>query len=189
MNTDPLTGLYLDVPRRLQEWIEEWAGYKYRAQCLSTIKKKMGREEDEGVKVRDITDFLDANPDTIITVKSKFSPQFYIPQTEERRMTNLQPTLDRILVMPDPDDAITEGGIHIPESARKDSQYGTVLAVGPGRTLMDGTVVKVALPLGSRVMFQKMNAGIEVVLNGQTRRLMSEKDVLGVIVPDQPAEA
>jgi chaperonin GroES len=53
----------------------------------------------------------------------------------------LRPLMNRVLVQKPEPLTKTKGGILIPENARQDAlNVGTVIAVGPGRTLDNGTV-------------------------------------------------
>ena len=58
----------------------------------------------------------------------------------------LKPLADRVLVKVDEEETKTKGGILIPDTAQKKSQKGTVMAIGSGKVLDNGT----RLPLKSR---------------------------------------
>jgi len=49
----------------------------------------------------------------------------------------------------------TEGGIHLPESAQEKPQQGTVMEVGEGKRLDDGTLVCPDVEKGDKVIFAK----------------------------------
>ena len=69
----------------------------------------------------------------------------------------------------------------LPESAQEKRQEGTVISVGAGRLLEDGSgVTPLELKGGERVLFGKY-AGNEVKLNGETYLVMREDEVLAVL--------
>ena len=74
----------------------------------------------------------------------------------------------------------TASGIYLPDSAQKKPQEGTVIAVGPGKTLENGTVQPMTLKVGDQVLYGKWS-GTEVQFDGKDFVLMTEDDVLGVI--------
>jgi len=61
---------------------------------------------------------------------------------------------DRVMIQVDEPET-TEGGIHLPESAQEKPQRGTVVAVGEGRRLEDGTLVPPDVEEGDQVIFAK----------------------------------
>jgi len=74
----------------------------------------------------------------------------------------------------------TKGGIIIPDSAKEKPVEGKVLAVGSGRVLEDGTVRKLDINVGDRVLFGKYS-GTEVQINGEEHLILREDDILGVV--------
>lgn len=56
----------------------------------------------------------------------------------------------------------------------------TVLAVGPGRILQDGSVVPPGISAGDRVLFSKYSP-VEVLLNGEALAIISSRDVYGIV--------
>ena len=53
-------------------------------------------------------------------------------------MATIKPLADKVLVKPSQSGEMTKGGIALPESAKERPQEGTVVSVGPGRTLDSG---------------------------------------------------
>jgi len=72
---------------------------------------------------------------------------------------------DRVLVKVD-EAQTTEGGIHLPESAQEKPQRGTVIAVGEGRRLEDGTVQAPDVKKGDKIIFAKYG-GTEIEDSGE----------------------
>ena len=92
----------------------------------------------------------------------------------------IRPLFDRVVVTRVAEEEKTKGGIIIPDSAKEKPVEGKVLAIGSGRLLEDGTVRKLDIKVGDRVMFGKY-AGTEVIINGEEHLILKEDDLLGVI--------
>ena len=72
------------------------------------------------------------------------------------------------------------GTTHALRGLDVDVQEGTILAVGPGRTLDDGTREPIEVAVGQKILFQKY-AGTEFKLDEDELLILSQKDVLAVI--------
>jgi len=94
--------------------------------------------------------------------------------------TQLKPLGDRLVVRPAQREEMTKSGIVLPDTAKERPQEGTVLSVGPGRTLDDGKLEKMEVREGQKVLFQKY-AGTEFTLDEEDLLILSQKDVLAVI--------
>ena len=94
--------------------------------------------------------------------------------------TRLKPLGDRLVVKPTPREEMTKSGIVLPDTAKERPQEGTVLAVGPGRTLDDGSREPMEVSEGQKVLFQKY-AGTEFKLDDEELLILSQKDILAVI--------
>jgi chaperonin GroES len=92
----------------------------------------------------------------------------------------LKPLGDRLVVKPTPREETTKSGIVLPDTAKERPQEGTILAVGPGRTLDDGSREAMDVTVGQKVLFQKY-AGTEFKLDDEELLILSQKDVLAVI--------
>ena len=94
--------------------------------------------------------------------------------------TSLKPLGDRIVVQPTPREEMTKSGIVLPDTAKERPQEGTILSVGPGRTLDDGSREAMEVQAGQKILFQKY-AGTEFKLDDEELLILSQKDVLAVI--------
>ena len=92
----------------------------------------------------------------------------------------IRPLHDRIIIKRVAEEEKTKGGIIIPDTAKEKPQEGKVIAVGKGKILEDGTVQKLDVKAGDRVLFGKYS-GSEVQLDGEEHLIIREEDVLGVI--------
>ena len=92
----------------------------------------------------------------------------------------IRPLSDKIVVKVLEDADQTSGGIFIPDSAKEKSQKGEVIAVGPGKVLDSGEREAMEVKVGNKVLFAKY-AGTDVKFNDEVLKVLSEKDVLGII--------
>jgi chaperonin GroES len=97
-----------------------------------------------------------------------------------RVFMRIRPLQDRIVVSRIADQEKTKGGIIIPDTAKEKPMEAKVLAVGNGRILEDGSVRKLDIKVGDRVLFTKYG-GSEVTINGEQLLILREDDVLGVV--------
>lgn len=89
--------------------------------------------------------------------------------------TIITPVADRVLVLPDPAESITKGGIIIPDSAKEKSMRGTIVAVGPGKNDEPMTV-----KVGDSVLYGK-HAGTEINIDGVSYLIMREADIFAIL--------
>jgi chaperonin GroES len=94
--------------------------------------------------------------------------------------TSLKPLGDRLVVRPTPREEMTKSGIVLPDTAKERPQEGTILSIGPGRTLDDGSREAMDVEVGQKILFQKY-AGTEFKLDDEELLILSQKDVLAVI--------
>ncbi len=93
---------------------------------------------------------------------------------------SIRPLGDKIVIKVIEDTEQTSGGIFIPDSAKEKPQKGEVVAVGPGKTLDDGKREEMEVKTGDKVLFAKY-AGTDVKIGEDIFKIMSVKDVLGVL--------
>jgi len=98
----------------------------------------------------------------------------------EEESMKIRPLHDRVIVKRNEGDQKTKGGLYIPDTAKEKPIEGTVLAVGNGKILEDGSVRKLEVKEGDRVLFGKYS-GTEVKIEGEEHLIMREDDILGVI--------
>ena len=92
----------------------------------------------------------------------------------------LQPLGDRVVVQRDESEAVTAGGIVLPDSAKDAPARGTVISVGDGIILPDGSRAPLQLTVGARIIFSSYG-GEAINIDDQEFLLMRESDVLAVI--------
>jgi chaperonin GroES len=92
----------------------------------------------------------------------------------------IRPLQDRVIVKRVQEEEKTKGGIIIPDTAKEKPIEGEILAVGNGKVQDDGTVRKLDVKTGDRILFGKY-AGTEVKIDGIEHLILREDDILGVI--------
>jgi len=92
----------------------------------------------------------------------------------------IRPLYDRIVVSRIAEEEKTKGGIIIPDTAKEKPVEGKVLAVGTGKVLEDGSVRKLDISVGDRVLFGKYS-GNDVHINGEEHLILREDDILGIV--------
>ncbi|MBO6690019.1 MAG: co-chaperone GroES [Henriciella sp.] len=91
-----------------------------------------------------------------------------------------RPLHDRVLVRRVEEATKTAGGIIIPDTAAEKPQEGKIVAVGSGAIKDDGSVRKLDVKKGDKVLFGKWG-GTEVKVDGEDLLIMKESDIMGVI--------
>ena len=100
--------------------------------------------------------------------------------TKKKSKVTLQPLGDKVVVERDSTEEKTAGGIYIPDAAQDKPSRGTIIAVGTGKLLDDGTRGKMQVKKGDRVLFTSY-APETIKLDDDELLLMSETDILAVI--------
>ena len=96
------------------------------------------------------------------------------------RRIKLQPLGDRVVVEREASEEVTAGGIVLPDSAKDKPARGTIVSVGDGRLLEDGTRGQMQVAVGDRVIFNSY-AGESFEVEDDEFLLMREDDILAVI--------
>ena len=94
--------------------------------------------------------------------------------------TKLRPLGDRVVIEPTAREEMTKSGIVLPDTAKEKPQKGTVVAVGPGRTLDDGTRESIDVKAGDTVLYAKY-AGTEFKIDDEELLIVSQKDILAIV--------
>jgi chaperonin GroES len=92
----------------------------------------------------------------------------------------LRPLDDRIVIKQSEAEEKTSGGIILPDAAREKPQIGTVVAVGPGKILDDGTRGTMSVKKKDKVIYAKY-IGSDVEIDGEKYVILRESDVLGIV--------
>ncbi len=90
----------------------------------------------------------------------------------------IKPLSDRVVIKRLEAQSVTAGGIIIPDASKEAPKEGKVVAVGDGKRIDDGTLLKMSLKVGDHVLFTSY-AGTEIEVSGDKLVIMSEEDVIG----------
>jgi chaperonin GroES len=93
-----------------------------------------------------------------------------------------EPIEDYVLIQPQLARTLTQGGIIVPDSSKKNPPYGQVIALGAGRPDVDHPMIIAPMPVekGQTVMYGE-HAGDTVELNGNTYLLMRASMIYGIL--------
>jgi len=93
----------------------------------------------------------------------------------------LRPLADRVVVKPKAREEMTRSGIVLPDTAKEKPQEGTVIAVGTGKVLEDGSKVTMEVKVGDTVLYAKY-AGTEYKIDGEEHLILRESDILAIVL-------
>src|ERR1700737_3152658 len=94
----------------------------------------------------------------------------------------LRPLGDRVVIKPLEREEMTKSGIVLPDTAKEKPQEGLIEAVGNGRyNEQSGQRVALDVKVGDRVIYAKY-AGSEVKIDEEEYLILSEKDILAIVV-------
>lgn len=93
---------------------------------------------------------------------------------------NLRPLNDRVIIKRVEEEAVSAGGIVLPDSAKEKPSRGEVLAAGNGVTNSKGELQPMSVKVGDNVLFGKYS-GTEVEVDGDELLVMREDDIIAVV--------
>jgi chaperonin GroES len=93
-------------------------------------------------------------------------------------MLKLKPLGDKIIVKPAAAEEKTAGGIYVPDTAKKKSTEGEVMAVGRGK-FADGKFVEPEVKVGDTVIYSKYG-GTEVTIKDVDYVILDEDSILAI---------
>jgi chaperonin GroES len=102
------------------------------------------------------------------------------PKKKLSQATKIQPLGDRVVVEREEAEEKTAGGILLPDSAKDKPSRGTVVSVGDGRVLDDGSRAKLQVKVGDKVLFTSY-APETIKIGDDEVLLMREEDILAII--------
>jgi chaperonin GroES len=100
--------------------------------------------------------------------------------TKAKPKIKLQPLGDRVVVQREESEEKTAGGILLPDTAKDKPARGSVVSVGNGKLLENGSRGQLQVKVGDRVIFSSY-AGETFKVDDQELLLMREEDILAVI--------
>ncbi len=95
-------------------------------------------------------------------------------------MANIKPLGSRVLVKRLDAEAVSAGGIVLPDTAKEKPQEAEVISLGTGGKDEDGKAIEFTVKAGDKVLISKYG-GTEVKIDGQEMLIVSESDILGIV--------
>lgn len=92
----------------------------------------------------------------------------------------VRPLYDRILIKRVDEEEKTAGGLYIPDTAKEKPQQGLVVAVGNGKIQDDGSLRKLEVKAGDKILFSKYS-GNDIKIDGTEHLILREDDILAVL--------
>tara|TARA_Y100000996_G_scaffold398244_1_gene366105 strand:+ start:287 stop:571 length:285 start_codon:yes stop_codon:yes gene_type:complete len=92
----------------------------------------------------------------------------------------IKPLSDRVVIKAHDAEEKTASGIILPDTAQEKPQIGEVVAIGPGKVNDAGSLVKMTVKKGDKVLYGKYS-GTEVSHDGDDLLIMRESDILAIL--------
>ncbi len=99
--------------------------------------------------------------------------------TATAKKLKIRPLDDRLVVEQCSAEAVTSGGIVLPDSVQEKPQRGKVVSVGPGKLLENGDRGAMDVSVGDEVYYGKYS-GTTIEVNGDELVILRESDVLAI---------
>jgi chaperonin GroES len=97
-----------------------------------------------------------------------------------KNQNTIKPLFGNVLIKPLESEAKTASGIILPETVQKESQVGTVMAIGKGWHNNDGKTFPLEVKVGQKVMYKKWGNN-EVKVENEEWTIVDEKDILAIV--------
>ena len=95
-------------------------------------------------------------------------------------MTEINALDDKVILKVAESAETTIGGLIIPDGASEAPDQGTVVAVGPGRTSFNGTLIPTGISVGDKVLFNK-RAAQKIELEGEDYLVFLAEHILAIV--------
>lgn len=96
------------------------------------------------------------------------------------KKVTLKPLGNRVLVQRLEQEEKMKGGIILPDTAKKKQESATVVAVGPGKRLDDGSIVPVSVKVNDVILMDKYS-GQDVTIDDVEYVILKADDILAII--------
>lgn len=106
---------------------------------------------------------------------------FYLHLVNNLLYMNIKPLGGRVVISIRKKEDITKSGIVLPDTIDKDKKAeGTVMHVGPGKLLENGTLAPMPVKVGDHVIVKSWG-GDEVKIDAQEYKIFDADDILAII--------
>ncbi|GAB4190157.1 MAG: co-chaperone GroES [Simkaniaceae bacterium] len=99
---------------------------------------------------------------------------------QTKKKSTLKPLGNRVIVQRLEEEENLKGGIILPDTAKKKQETATVIAVGKGKTLKDGSNAPIPVKVGDKVLIDKYS-GQEVSLDDEEFVIVRADDIIAII--------
>jgi chaperonin GroES len=96
-------------------------------------------------------------------------------------VVRIKPIHDRIVLKREAEVMQTKSGLILTSSISDKPSEGVILAVGNGKPLENGEFREMQVKVGDKILFSKF-AGSEVKVDDQLYTIITENDVMGIVV-------
>lgn len=94
---------------------------------------------------------------------------------------NIRPLGNRVVLRLLKKEEVTKSGIVLPDTVDKDKKSeGEIVAIGPGKLLENGSISKMEVEVGQKVLVKSWG-GDEVEVGGEDYKIFDAEDILAVI--------
>ena len=100
--------------------------------------------------------------------------------TAAKTKLKIFPLADRVAIRPTEETETMKGGLYIPDTAKEKPMEALVVAVGAGKVQENGSLRKLEVKAGDKVLFSKYS-GSDIKIDGTEHLILREDDVLAVI--------
>jgi chaperonin GroES len=94
--------------------------------------------------------------------------------------SSIQPLGEYVLIQPAKQDTKTASGIVLPDTSEEKPQEGTVIAIGKGKLLENGSIVEPEVKSGDKVIYSKYS-GNEIKAGEKEYLIVKNEDILAVV--------
>lgn len=101
-------------------------------------------------------------------------------QTEQLQKTRLQPLGNRVLAQRLEAQESLQGGIILPETAKKKQETAKVVAIGTGKVAKNGQMMEIPVKVGDVILMDKYS-GQEVTVDEQDYVIVRADDIIAIV--------
>lgn len=99
---------------------------------------------------------------------------------QDKISTKLRPLGNRVIVRRLESEEKLRGGILLPDNAKKKQEQALVVAVGPGKTDKNGTLIAVPVKVGDIILMEKYS-GQDVTIEDQEFVIVKADELIAII--------
>lgn len=94
---------------------------------------------------------------------------------------NIVPLQNRVVIRKHPNETVSTGGIVLASGAQEQSHKGTIVSVGPGKSLKNGDILPMSVNVGDTVVYISYAGSETLKQDDGDYIIVSEGDILAVL--------